>query len=408
LETPSETPFSNENGTFNGTHWLSSDFLISEEGVFSYNVTCKDANGASVDAENDFTLSYTMTFSPSTFDIAALEVVSEEKNVSIYMYDDSQEEINFTINVDILNSSNFTLTYPDHIVLNSSDSSSTPLDFLLQIQADGATPQGLYSGNITLNNTILNEQHIIYFNYSINPPGAKPIITTTSGTECTSSIESDCSTQISIEQGDTNIATYNISKEGTANLTNCSIYVTNDLSGETWLAATESEFNVTNGDVEVSLIFNPQLSDSTGVYAGYMYVGCESGDTAGNPVDSDTDNRPLQIITITAPGAPGGGGGRDTIIREELNLTEELTGLGICNNNNVCEDGENPLSCPNDCAVSLDDIFCTPLFSCGVWLTSWFTALVAILILIVFGIFAYTKERTGTFDLRRLRRRRRK
>jgi len=91
-----------------------------------------------------------------------------------------------------------------------------------------------------------------------------------------------------------------------------------------------------------------------------------STDLSGNVESS------LLSFTVDTTGGgdspSGGGGSTTTIITDEQAIVEALEEVTFCGNN-VCQVGENPLTCPQDCPANFDELLCPILGGgeCKAW-----------------------------------------
>lgn len=355
LTGPSGNIYNNENGTKSGAIWNSTTHsIISAEGDYTYNVTCIDEFGTNVSASDSFNIDYNISYTPSNYSFAARTSSTESNNITVYIHDTSSQNVNYTILFAMQNQSNFTITNPGYIVLGSSDSSTSPSSFAITVKGNTGVPDGIYSGNITLNNTLNGEQSIIYFTYGINPPSGIPKIYSTTDSQCTSIFGSLCSQNINIQQGSSTSFDYKIINTGGYDLSGCSIEFTGDLQGQSWISGSISEpFEMTQaeGFKTLTINVNPTYAFSARTYQGYAYITCTSGDALGSNIDSSPDNRPLfKIIVTSSQGQPGP---TTFVINPEVNETELRA--DICGNN-VCELGESYYSCSLDCRPKLESI----------------------------------------------------
>lgn len=349
LSSPTLVIFNNQNGTQSGTIWNSSSYIINETGHYTYNVTCFTAFGVNSTSLDSFDIAYNLTYSPTNYSFASKLINNETNSFSVYMYDNSNSSVNYSIKAAIQNSSNFTLAYPAYIILNDTDSQTNPFGFNFSINASNDTAIGIYLGNITLTNVLNNQTSMVFFSYSLNPPSGIPEIYSIFNNPCTSTWGAECSFSTSLTQGASTNLVYKIGNIGGYDLTSCTIKGTNDFAGASWLSS--ETFNLPALNIKtLTISLSPTTSTNLGTYSGYLYISCASGDASGSQIDTETSNRPY-IKVIVSSVSPGGGGGNTTI-----NKTELLA--GICGNK-VCETGENFATCPGDCQGNLD-----PLTSC--------------------------------------------
>lgn len=129
---------------------------------------------------------------------------------------------------------------------------------------------------------------------------------------------------------------------------------------------------------------------STPYYSGGYELEVTVNDSAGN-----ANVTKVNFTTVAASGG-GGGGGSPTppqpVIQEVITeaVEKKIAEVSICGNG-ICQEGEGPLSCPQDCPPDLGAIFC-PLTSgadCPAWVFSY----------MMYGLLGYA----AVFTIRRQR-----
>lgn len=163
--------------------------------------------------------------------------------------------------------------------------------------------------------------------------------------------------------------------------------VSSPLNNETYTTSTVT-LTVNANDTNIDVCNYTQLYKDTGIERSSGSVSCTGSTTVGSPFyaggytlnvyayDLAGNYNTTQInYTTEAESSEGGGGGSDTT--EEV--TEIVAELPICGNG-ICQDRENPLTCPEDCPLNVDELLCfigTRDEPCSAWV---FSALVFLII----------------------------
>lgn len=354
--------FSNELGQKNNNIWTStSSYIISEKGTYNDSVVCTNEFGVTSNVNSSFLSSYQLYYNPINYSFATTSNLTSVNNVTILSYDTVSSTINISVLISMENQSNFTIVNPGSFLLGSSDDVTSPNSYTLSITAKPGIPNNLYTGNITLNNTLDGNETIIPFYFNINIPSGKPVLYSTADIQCTNVYGSLCSNTISIPAGGTNSISYKLKNVGGYDLSNCNFYFSDDLSNVSWISASSSNFGITSlASKDITITISPPTNTINKDYYSYIYTTCAVSNSDSATTDTSVDNRPLQKITITsASGGQQGGGGNNV---PSPNITEQIQQslAGICGNK-LCEPAysENYLSCPIDCTGDL-----TPITSC--------------------------------------------
>jgi hypothetical protein len=348
LTSPTATIFSNLNGTRSGTIWTYPFYRINQTGLFNYNVTCRNSVGSSTTESGNFTISYNLYTSPTTTSILTSVAETEQNNVTVKLYDDSDYDVNYTIAAAIASPTLFSLVLSNSsILLDADDASGSEYSFTLGINASASAPLGTYAGNITIINTLNNNQTVILFNYTIRVPSGRPVFYSLTDVECSNA--GVCNKALSVQQGlsDSSIA-FRIKNSGSVNLNECDIVALDSLTGAPFLYSHNNFTIPASGQVDLTITVAPTILTPTSVdYYGRLYVQCLDSNSGSDTVQNDVSNSPYLYIDIsTSSGAVGGAGGAPPPI-----VIQNLT--GICGNY-MCEGNETILTCPSDCRGELN------------------------------------------------------
>ena len=116
-------------------------------------------------------------------------------------------------------------------------------------------------------------------------------------------------------------------------------------------------------------------SMTTTYYAGGYRLNVTVNDLAGNINFSVIDF----TTEVYVPPAQSGGG---AIAPEKIIIEREVEVRVTTCGNTICEAGEDPRKCPQDCKLfSFEEMFCLPLFNCGNWKHAWFVNLMVIVVI---------------------------
>lgn len=374
LTSPTHQLYTNQVGTNVSNIWTAPYYLINESGTYNQNVTCMNEFGNKAYSNSSFVVDpYVLTIiSPNqNYSFAARVIKTEQNNISLGAYDNVNGTINYSLFVAIDNSSNFTLTYPNSITFDSTDSASSPKSAIVQIQATADVNEGRYTGNITLTNQLTGEKTYLFFTYGIMPPSGIPrIYKQLSGfsfQECTSSFsDAQCKINIDLDQGSNTAYDYYLFDTGsyTGGLTDCQIRFTDNLAGNTWITASPVSQDLLKPSAFqlMRLSVSPSTSVTAQTYYGHMYLHCSSGDAFGDAIDSNPANAPyiqVQVTSVDTSSGTGSSGGGTPTNNSNINASQ-ITGL--CGNGNCERDSpwlETYDSCAEDCSGDL-----SPLTDC--------------------------------------------
>lgn len=132
----------------------------------------------------------------------------------------------------------------------------------------------------------------------------------------------------------------------------------------------------------------PNCSNMTfDVYDSHLYkLIFIMNDKAGNKVTGSKYFSAYQSVSAVPPPSGGGSSYTPPPSQEEINNTinQKLAESSICGNG-VCQDGENPITCSQDCRVNVDELFCFlgTQKTCAAWVFNAF-------IWIIIGFVIYT------------------
>lgn len=367
LNSPTRNLISNAKGSAtSNTFWVSPSIIVNESGNYDYTVRCVNEFGINKSETRTFTVDpYNLTILEPTspFSFSAIEIKTEQMNTTFRLLDNVNTQINYTVNLQMENLSNFTYSIPASFILNDSDTPSNPYSFIFSIQALASTPEGRYSGNITLTNQVNGQQTIVFFSYGVNPPAARPVLYYVNRlTQCDGSNPTGvCSINLNIQQGSyprsypfymTKIGDY-------PQASNCTIKYTGNLN-QPWLTNMPSLFNL-DDHIENHLLnisVETLASTTPGRYYGNILIHCNQTDGLGS--SSDSTNSIWADITITAIPSGGNSGGAGTSggnapFVNVTNITQCFKGNGICEDglNGRASCGENYQNAPTDCEGNL-------------------------------------------------------
>jgi hypothetical protein len=128
-----------------------------------------------------------------------------------------------------------------------------------------------------------------------------------------------------------------------------------------------------DGKYSYSIAFN---TIGTWYYSGFWCY-----DEAGNVAENSTVDIAISVTSSSPPVVPGGGGGSSTpdVTEQVQSVLNETV---ICGNG-ICQEGENPLTCPEDCPLNIEEVLCfIGDKDCQAWVFNLY-------ILIIGGLFIY-------------------
>lgn len=367
----------NVNGTQFGDFWNSTHYIINKSGTWSYYILSGD-NETSNTTLNNYSNSFTITDSLYKDLIQITEVVPIWHNLTytIEIYSTSRETLNFTLGKEMDN--NLTLKFNQtYIQLNSTRYKSY---FQVNISSNSSSLYGIHYGNITITR---NEPFYRVFTIPISIE-----ISDNYG-----DIEHQNATDYTLTScGGTLVHSTKVVNNGNYPMTDCRPYL----------------YNEDGVEVSTPTIFSIGAGSTATAYVSYVYGGgstitthfgvrCTASPSGG--YDYTSSNPEITFSPGVGCGGTGGGGGSIQIVEKPYTeiQTPTLEDIpGLCGNG-VCEEGETPWDCPDDClkkVFEFDDIFCTPIFKCGNWDKAWFINGIIILVTILMGILFYRASQT--------------
>lgn len=305
----------NSQGTTNGNYSYSSTFNVVLSGQWIFNVSCYNDYGTLSNVQFNSTNNYLFLRQPEDFFLlVAVNNKTELNHQDFALYDTVNTSINFNITATIEQSDNFTISLSTYyILLNSSDNSTNPVEFIFYVNATDTITNGTYRGNITFTNTTLGLSYITYFAYGISPPSAElQILNAVTEEKCTNLDNSSCYNEQVVNQGSSVSKSYKVKNTGYYNAKNCTPFFDNQLSAS-WITFDSTHFDLAINETKNILVtFSPtsSITLSPPNYVGWFNLYCDKA----NLLDHNTTskNNPKSIITVTTPSIivpPAGGGG---------------------------------------------------------------------------------------------------
>lgn len=366
LTSPSgESHIHNENGTQYGDFWNSTHtFRLNETGNWIYNFTSMDNNTINSTYNTyEGTVAITDVVTLSENEIQEILPINITKNYTIEIETDTREPLNFTIHNPF--DGNFSINLTTDIVANSTGST-----IYLNVTPGASSLTGSHFYNITIERELPFTKNIsLLVNLTVSSNYGD--VEWYSGYDygyvtCASQIEHSAE----------------VINNGNYPLTNCYPYLEDTTTGAE--VSSGSRFDVSAGKTETAeVVYNL----GSGNRDTWFIVECTATPEGG--IDKTNNNPKISFSSAAncGGGGPGGGGGgvRIETPKPEAPAPTEPTIAGYCGDD-FCDDtiGENPLSCSADCVpdlFNLEKIFCTPLFACGNWETSWFINGVIVIIM---------------------------
>lgn len=317
-----EILINNLNGTRVGSQVTSSSFLVNKTGLYSYNLTCSDRFGETSTRSNSTNTTYSILISPQNYTFGAISSKTETNTFNISLFDNSIGNILYSINSDIQNSGNFTLTTSESsILLGSLDSETNQSMILVSINASENIGNGTYSGNVTFTNTTYGLSKVVNFEYGINPPSGKPTIYYYTGNvKCSSDTDNICSNLLNFQQGGSFNARYKFFNDGEFKISGCVPKISDDWSGISFYSFSKNslELNPGTGEIVDLTIATTTTSSHFGEYKGFVYLECDSSNLLGDNVTTDPSNRPYLRLALDEKPifTPTGGGGGGVVITQ--------------------------------------------------------------------------------------------
>ncbi len=211
---------------------------------------------------------------------------------------------NFTINISInTNTSypiyyNFTCTIPNanftclllnNITINNSGSLNVTITTTTNLS------DGVYYTNITTRRVLDNLMVSMNLSLTITTLLGNPVVLNASNST------------IAIYSNDIVTANYNLSNNGTYNLSNCTGTLDNSFVGWSFYSFSSNVSVIVNSSKNFSITFS---SPPVGAYSGYLQITCNAT-PLGIYNSLQSSNKPLILLSSSSPPAPstGGGGG---------------------------------------------------------------------------------------------------
>ena len=361
-----------ENGTQFGEYWNSSLYTINTTGTWTYNVNSSDDDTSNTTSDTR-TASFTITDNFYHTPNEITEVIPLHYNLShdINLWTDSRVYLNFTLNHTMDN--NFTINLSqDYIKVNSTQYST----FQINISSTASSSAGQHNGTLTIQrHAPLDRNFIINISISIS--------------ESYGDVEFVSPEDYSfVSCGGTITHSQQVKNNGNYEMTDCRAYLYDIEGAEMAVGTTFTLGAGSNASAQLSYSYTPSSTIES-----FFAVECTANPNGSTDRTSDYPKITfIPGVNCGESSGGGGGGGAVTYVlpsEEELEpvIKEVLVGCG----NGICEEDENPLSCPQDCVpeiFNLEDIFCIPIFKCGNWERAWFLNFTVVLLLGGFIVFS--------------------
>lgn len=323
------------NGTMaNYTTSSSGGLLITQNftatnGTYYINATTDDGSMKSY----NFTVTDNYLYLPSSY----TSITQAGLNFSIItsIFEDTAENLShtYTCAVNDGTPTNFSCVIPTNPLYVVSSGAMT-----LNITTNATTPDGTYSGNITIKRNIDNLTQVIPLSLSMSTDFGQPyIINKTDWT-------------LSMYDNDTNSTSYLVNNTGTYNLTYCTPSITGDFVNQSWYSLSLNP-TIEVGQVRNLIVTYAFPTARTNPYIGFLQINCKA--TVGGVVNTLAPyNQPyfaVQVVSggILPPAPPSGGGGGGTqptacganVITNPTTITlspqVQAVILTVTNNNNI-------------------------------------------------------------------------
>ena len=365
--------------------WNSTSFTITDSGTWGFNATYWDY-------QDDINFKYwsvvvptdSVTISPSIQRLISDNPRNATQYFNLSLYHNTKTPINYTFSggMDNYTCLSLNLPYSDYVIKNYSitDPFKIPVNIVNNCSNDSVAI-GVYKGRINITRIIDGTEYNSNISLSIGQ-GSGEIWAINTSSEYCSLLDQNCYQDDSILTSES--IQYNVlfNNTGTYNLTSCTPSLGGTFAGQSFITYSNSSFSVdTHNTTQITIYMTTPTSGS---YTGFLEVTCSSDALLNLDTLSSrgVNNQPYFSLLVTAPtegGSSTQGGGGDTPSRTTTTTTttEEsvnATSVSLKCGNGLCEPGEDPGSCPEDCKVNLDTIFCLSGEHC-VWRAVWFSKL---------------------------------
>ncbi|MBU0630965.1 MAG: hypothetical protein KKC80_08685, partial [Candidatus Margulisbacteria bacterium] len=255
-------------------------------------------------------------------------------------------------------------------------------NFELNTTLNATIPVGVYDANITLTRISDESKWNVTVKIGVDPPSGLPQALDVFQTECAPTGVDYCDVSSIIDTTTSFQKTINITNIGQNTLTNCVPKMLGDIPGGYYTFSPNS-FSLAQ-DNSTNLVYTISNLPS-GNYFAWVDLDCIASATSTYNTSLIGGNNPIieLIVNQAEDGGGGGGGDNNPPIDYEEEVQSAIQQAKICGNG-VCQEGENPLNCPEDCAFNVDELFCvlTDLNNCKAWVFNLF-------ILIILGTILY-------------------
>lgn len=355
-----------------GSIWNSQQFKINETGTYNYTITYfGNSESGSLSAITD---EYTISPNPFSVNIRNDGV----HNLFTELSHDGNADNNFTFTINILNESDWNISYINYTSTNSYHNQT------ITFTPDGIT-SGSFNGSIEIYRTFDNKLlENISFNISVSTFNG--IISLLDNSDYSNGVYSDESFS----------KQYVINNTGDYNLTSCSATLDGDYDG--WgfysFSFTNTTMQINQSETLTISFVNVPVKSPSNTWTGDLQIFCV-GTPEGYTVHMDSDYQPeFNIIstersTTTTPGGGSSSSEPGLTIEDILNLT-----LPPSCGNGICSDDETPYNCWQDCHVNYDTLV-TCIWDEDVecnWSQNWFIVFLVLSLMGIAGYIYYQKE----------------
>jgi hypothetical protein len=242
-------------------------------------------------------------FSVTPSNISETKSLTEKFFLSTDISDSVNENVNFSVNIQLKNSSFFNITYNNNTIIFNNGS------IYFNITSNTSIIDGVYNGNVTISRLFDGKTIIIPLSLGISTTYGKPEIRNLSNWNLIGYNNVDYS------------FSYNVTNVGIYNLSNCTGDIGGSFVGWSFYSFTTDKNNIVSNDSTNFIITYHNIPN--GVYGGYLQVNCLA--TANNIVNSlNTSNRPYLTISSSSPifiTSSSGGGSSSTVVNVGSNLS---------------------------------------------------------------------------------------